>query len=80
MKRKPEHATIPLEGTYHAPIERVFSEFADPLGRARWSASTGDVLIYDPTEFREGGARHIPKMTQGFKGVTFYHLRVPTSV
>jgi hypothetical protein len=37
MNEKPQHATITLERTYRAPLERVFSEFADPVARARWS-------------------------------------------
>jgi len=80
MKQKPQHATITLEHTYQAPIERVFSEFADPVARARWSTSSGDVLIYDQTEFREGGRdlfRCGPKNDAKFHGVTFYHLMVP---
>jgi uncharacterized protein YndB with AHSA1/START domain len=49
------HTTINLEHSYGAPVERVFSEFADPATRARWSAPTGDTLVYDTAEFREGG-------------------------
>ena len=63
-----------------APMELVFSEFADPVARARWSTSSGDVLIYDQTEFREGGRelfRCGPKNDPRFHGVTFYHLIVP---
>jgi uncharacterized protein YndB with AHSA1/START domain len=80
MKQKPEHATITLEHTYQAPIELVFCEFADPVARARWSTSSGDVLIYDQAEFREGGRdlfRCGPKNDPRFHGVTFYHLIVP---
>ena len=80
MKEKPQHATITLERSYQAPIERVFSEFADPVARARWSASSGDVLIYDQTEFRVGGRdlfRCGPKNDPRFHGVTFYHLIDP---
>jgi uncharacterized protein YndB with AHSA1/START domain len=80
MKQKPEHATITLEHTYQAPIARVFSQFADPVARARWSASSSDVLIYDQTEFREGGRdlfRCGPKNDPRFHGVTFYHVIVP---
>jgi hypothetical protein len=43
---KPQHATIKLEQWYFAPPERVFAEFADPVARARWSAPSNDVLIY----------------------------------
>jgi uncharacterized protein YndB with AHSA1/START domain len=52
---KLQHATIVLERTYRAPLEQVFSEFADPVARARWSPPSNDVLIYDQTNFRVGG-------------------------
>ena len=77
---RPQHATITLERTYRAPLERVFSEFADPVARARWSAPSNDVLIYDQTEFRAGGRdlfRCGPKNDPKFRGETFYHLIVP---
>ena len=77
---RPQHATITLERTYRAPLERVFSEFADPVARARWSAPSNDVLIYDHTEFRAGGRdlfRCGPKNDPKFHGETFYHLIVP---
>ena len=77
---RPQHATITLERTYRAPLERVFSEFADPVARARWSAPSNDVLIYDQTEFRSGGRdlfRCGPKNDPKFRGETFYHLIVP---
>ena len=44
------HATITLQQRYSAPPERVFSEFADPVKRARWSAPSNDALIYDEAE------------------------------
>jgi len=77
---RPQHATITLERTYRAPLERVFSEFADPVARARWSAPSNDILIYDQTEFRSGGRdlfRCGPKNDPKFRGETFYHLIVP---
>jgi len=80
MKEKPQHATITLERTYQAPLERVFSEFADPVARARWSAPSGDALIYAEVDFREGGRdvfRCGPKNDPKFHGVTSYHLIVP---
>src|SRR6266481_5050074 len=77
---RPQHATITLERTYRAALERVFSEFADPVARARWSAPSNDVLIYDQTEFRSGGRDLFgcgPKNDPKFRGETFYHLIVP---
>jgi uncharacterized protein YndB with AHSA1/START domain len=81
MNEKSQHATIVLERTYLAPIGRVFSEFADPVARARWSPPSSDVLIYDQTDFRAGGRdlfRCGPKNdAPKFRGETLYHLIVP---
>jgi uncharacterized protein YndB with AHSA1/START domain len=83
MNEKPQHATITLERTYQAPLERVFSEFADPGARARWSPSSNDVLIYDSTDFRAGGRdafRCGPKDDPKVRGETFYHVIVPNKL
>jgi uncharacterized protein YndB with AHSA1/START domain len=80
MNEKSQHATIVLERTYSAPLERVFSEFADPVARARWSPPSNDVLIYDQTDFRAGGRdlfRCGPQDDAKFRGETLYHLIVP---
>jgi len=76
---KSQHATLAFERTYRAPIERVFSEFADPVARARWSPPSNDVFIYDETDFRAGGRdlfRCGPKEDPKFHGETRYHLIV----
>jgi uncharacterized protein YndB with AHSA1/START domain len=39
------HATVNLEHSYGVPVARVFSEFADPTARVRWSAPSGDTLV-----------------------------------
>ncbi len=80
MNEKPQHATIILERSYPAPLERVFSEFADPVARARWSPPSNDVLIYDVADFRAGGRdvfRCGPQNDPKFRGETLYHLIVP---
>jgi len=74
------HAIINLEQSYEAPVERVFSEFADPTARVRWSAPSGDTLVYDSAEFREGGGdvfRCGPPNDLRFRGETTYHVIVP---
>jgi uncharacterized protein YndB with AHSA1/START domain len=79
---KPQHATITLEHSYAAPVERVFSEFADPVARARWSAPSGDALIYDEADFRIGGKdvfRCGPSGNPRFRGETRYLQIVPNS-
>jgi ketosteroid isomerase-like protein/uncharacterized protein YndB with AHSA1/START domain len=76
-----QHATIRLQHSYPAPPERVFSEFADPVARARWSAPSKDALIYDETDFRLGGKdvfRCGPKGDPKFRGETRY-LNVVTN-
>src|ERR1700716_3408514 len=83
MSEKPQHATITLERIYRAPLDRVFSEFADPGARARWCPPSNDVLIYDRTDFRAGGRdifRCGPKDDPKVRGETFYHLIVPNKL
>ena len=82
MNSKPQHATIKLEHSYAAPLERVFSEFADPVARARWSAPSNDALIYDEADFRVGGKdvfRCGPKGNPKFRGETRYLHIVPNA-
>jgi uncharacterized protein YndB with AHSA1/START domain len=50
------HAILVFERNIAAPTEAVFAAFADPLKRAEWGApSDTAVMIYDETDFREGG-------------------------
>jgi uncharacterized protein YndB with AHSA1/START domain len=81
MAAKPQHATIVLEQTYAAPPpERVVSEFADSMARARWSPPTGEALIYDQADFRAGGTdvfRCGPAGDLKFPGETRYLLIIP---
>jgi uncharacterized protein YndB with AHSA1/START domain len=82
VNSKPQHATIKLEHSYAAPLERVFSEFADPVARARWSAPSNDALIYDEADFRVGGKdvfRCGPKGNPKFRGETRYLHIVPNA-
>ena len=82
MNNKPQHATIKLEHWYSAAPERVFSEFADPVARARWSAPSNDALIYDEADFRVGGkdAFHCgPKENLKFSAETRYLHIVPNA-
>ena len=72
---KLQHATIKIQHSYSAPLDRVFSEFTDPLARARWSAPDNDELIYDESDFRIGGKdvfRCGPKGDPKFRGETRY--------
>jgi uncharacterized protein YndB with AHSA1/START domain len=79
---KLQHATITLQHSYSAPPERVFSEFADPVTRARWSAPSRDALIYDEADFRIGGKdvfRCGPKGDLKFRGETRYLDIIPNA-
>src|SRR5579864_6045797 len=87
MKQKSQHATthatITLERSYAAPLERVFSEFADPVARARWSAPSKDALIYDEADFRIGGKdvfRCGPEGDPKFRGETRYLQIIPNAL
>ena len=87
MSQTVHHATIRLERRYDAPAEKVFAEFADPIARARWSAPSGDTLVYDESDFRIGGKdvfRCGPQGDLKFRGETRYlsiepNLRVLSS-
>jgi uncharacterized protein YndB with AHSA1/START domain len=82
MSEKLQHATITLQRSYSAPLERVFSEFADPVARSRWSAPSKDELIYDEADFRVGGKdlfRCGPKGDLKFHGETSYLDIVPNT-
>ena len=80
MSKKLHHATINLKRTFSASAERIFSEFADPQSRAKWSAPSNDALVYDESCFREGGSdvfRCGPANDLRFLGTTAYHVIVP---
>ena len=84
MSNKLEHGTITVQNSFPAPPERVFSAFADPVARARWSAPPNDVLIYDEADFRVGGKdvfRCGPKGDPKFRGETRYlHIVLNASI
>lgn len=71
------HHTITMERTYSAKVERVFTEFADPVARAKWSVLVNDSLVYDEADFREGGRdifRCGPRGDLRFRGVVTYQV------
>jgi uncharacterized protein YndB with AHSA1/START domain len=50
------HTTLVFEREIPAPVEEVFTAFADPVARTAWGApSDTAVVIYDEADFREGG-------------------------
>jgi uncharacterized protein YndB with AHSA1/START domain len=79
-ENKKHHATIVLERLYNAAPSRVFAEFANPTLRARWSAPSGDELVYEQAAFTVGGRdvfRCGPKGDPKFRGETIYHVIAP---
>lgn len=80
MNKVFHHSTITLEHSYSASVRRVFSEFADPQARAKWSAPSKESLVYDEADFREEGRdvfRCGPSDNLKFRGVTTYHVIIP---
>jgi uncharacterized protein YndB with AHSA1/START domain len=75
MSGKSQHATIVLQHLYPVPPERVFSEFADPVARARWSPPSSEEFTYDEADFRVGGKDVFhcgPRGDPKFRGETRY--------
>ncbi len=70
------HATLVFERNIPAPVEKVFAAFADPVARAAWGApSDTATLIYDETDFREGGEDRFrcgPRSDPNIHGTTRY--------
>lgn len=55
-ERTVTHATLTMERTYNASIQRVFSAWEDFEARKRWSAPTDGIRIeFESVDFREGG-------------------------
>ncbi|MEX3007296.1 SRPBCC domain-containing protein [Hoeflea sp. TYP-13] len=53
---RPVHGTIALERSFAAAPERLFSAFADPRARERWSAPSTDVEVRIlESDLRTGG-------------------------
>jgi len=70
------HTTLVFEPKISAPTEAVFAAFADTVKRARWGTpSDTAVVIYDETDFREGGQdkfRCGSKSNPNIHGITNY--------
>ena len=81
MPENTTHATLVFERTCGAPVERVFTAFADAAERLRWGApSESAAFIYDATDFSVGGRdlfRCGAKDNPQFHGITTYYDIVP---
>lgn len=76
-----KHATLTIERTCAAPLERVFAAFADPVERASWgNPSETSAFVYDEVDFREGGMDVFhcgDKRDPQYRGITRYYDIVP---
>lgn len=76
-----KQATLVFERLIPAPVNAVFDAFADVAKRVAWGApSTTAALIYDASDFREGGLDRFrcgSKSDPRFHGVTQYLRLVP---
>jgi uncharacterized protein YndB with AHSA1/START domain len=70
------HTTLVFERAIRAPVDRVFTAFADAAARAKWGTpSDTAVLLYDETDFQEGGQDQFrcgPRTNPNIYGTTRY--------
>ncbi|HWG03905.1 MAG TPA: SRPBCC domain-containing protein [Beijerinckiaceae bacterium] len=75
------HATLTFERLFDAPVDRVFTAFADPVARAAWGTpSDTAAFFYEEANFRIGGRdvfRCGDKADPQYRGVTTYLDIVP---
>ncbi|MDY4281905.1 SRPBCC domain-containing protein [Xanthomonas sp. LF06-19] len=83
MDRQIKHRTFVFERSCKAGSARVFAAFSDSTQRATWSApSESAAVIYDVTDFREGGRdvfRCGDKDDPQYTGIATYVSIVPNS-
>ncbi|MCF8605969.1 SRPBCC domain-containing protein [Gordonia sp. HY442] len=51
----PVQDTITVAGRVDAQLAAVWDAYVDPAARAVWSVPAGEALVYDKSDFREGG-------------------------
>jgi uncharacterized protein YndB with AHSA1/START domain len=77
------HSTLVFERWVSAIVDKVFAAFADINMKSQWGApSDTAVLIYDTTDFREGGSEHFrcgSKANPNIHGTTHYLTIVQNS-
>lgn len=79
----PAHDTIRLTQHVDASVADVWTAYADSDARARWSVPAGEEMVYDQSEFREGGHdryRCGPPETLDFHAETEYTRIVPNEL
>lgn len=77
------HATLVFERLVSATIDKVFAAFADPNAKSAWGTpSDTATLIYDATDFREGGTDRFrcgSKVNPNIHGTTHYLKIIPNN-
>lgn len=79
----PVHDTIRLNRRIDAPVADVWNAYADSVARAQWSVPAGEKLVYEQTDFREGGHdsyRCGPPETLTFRAEVEYSRIVPNEL
>lgn len=74
------HDTIKLTRVIDAPVAEVWEAYADSTKRTQWSVPAGEGMVYDESDFREGGRdryRCGPPDTLAFHAETEYTKVVP---
>lgn len=51
----PAYDTLRLSQHVDAPVLEVWEAYADSTTRARWSVPAGEKMVYDESDFQEGG-------------------------
>lgn len=79
----PAHDTIRLTQHVDASVADVWEAYADSAARARWSVPAGEKMVYEQSDFREGGHdryRCGPPETLDFHAETEYTRIVPNEL
>ncbi|WP_394163427.1 SRPBCC domain-containing protein [Galactobacter valiniphilus] len=79
----PLHETIVITATLPAPPGAVWEQLADPELRLAWTVPPGQELVYDATDFSEGGREHYrcgPAGRLGLDGEVRYLRLIPGSL
>lgn len=74
------HDTINLTQVIDVPVAEVWEAYADSAKRAQWGVPAGEGMVYDESDFREGGRdryRCGPPDTLEFHAETEYTRIVP---
>lgn len=77
------HDTLTFTKRFEAPIAAVWDAYADSSNRVQWSVPADDAMIYDESNFREGGCdkyRCGPPDSLDFQAIAEYVRIEPESL